>query len=61
MNILKAFGLCLCARAMTYIGVRTGAVLQGVGVGGGVEHPHSSANRQIIISVGKTGLTKDNH
>jgi hypothetical protein len=23
--------------------------------------PHSSANRQIIISVGNTGLAKDNH
>ena len=23
--------------------------------------PHSSANRQIVISVGKTALTKDNH
>jgi hypothetical protein len=26
------------------------------------KHPHSSANRQIVISaVGKTALTKDNH
>ena len=38
---------------------RPGAALQGGG--GGWNTPHSSANRQIIISVGKTGLAKDNH
>ena len=39
----------------------TGAALQGGVGGGGGTLPHSSANRQIIISVGKTGLAKDNH
>ena len=31
------------------------------GVWGGGTPPHSSANRQIIISVGKTVLAKDTH
>jgi hypothetical protein len=41
---------------------RGGATGGGVGVGGGGWNtPHSSANRQIIISVGKTVLAKDYH
>ena len=34
-------------------------LVRGGATGGGT--PHSSAHRQIIISVGNTGLAKDNH
>jgi hypothetical protein len=48
-----------CIKLPSRLPIYTGVALQGC-VGGGTP-PNSSANRQIIISVGKTGLAKDNH